>query len=136
MLCFRKCDFLNRGFSGYTSRMAEVILPNLLKHDGKPNGSLFAATVLLGTNDAVLQDKDDRFVPVEEYKKNLVSIISKLESNGIPSENIVLISPPPMDLQAWTAYCKAQGTIYIYTQAYFSHSQSIQLLFQFIKIKK
>jgi len=105
----RKCDFLNRGFNGYTSRMAEVILPNLLKHDGQPKGSLYATTILLGTNDAVLRDKDDRHVPVEEYKKNLVSIISKMESKGIPSENIILISPPPMDLEAWSVFSRKQG---------------------------
>ena len=92
--------------------MAEVILPNLLKYDGKPKGSLFAATILLGTNDAVLPDKDDRYVPVDEYKKNLMSIISKMENSGIPTENIILISPPPMDLSAWSIHCKTQGSPY------------------------
>ena len=92
--------------------MTEVILPNLLKHDGRPNGSIYAATILLGTNDAVQQDKDDRHVPIEEYKKHLVSIISKMEDSGIPSENIIIISPPPIDLEAWANYCKVQGKIY------------------------
>ena len=93
--------------------MAEIILPSLLKRDGQPKGSLYAATILLGTNDAVLKEKDDRHVPVEEYKKNLVSIISKMESKGIPSENIILISPPPMDLEAWSVFSRKQGKIYL-----------------------
>eukprot|EP00795_Rhopilema_esculentum_P016604 gene16604-8031_t len=102
----RKCDFLNRGFSGYTSRMCRVILPNLLHRDGHKNESLYAATILIGTNDAVLEDKDDRAVPLDEYKDNVKYIISKIESYGVPRERIILVTPPPMDIAAWTGYAR------------------------------
>lgn len=83
-----------------------------MENDAKPKDSLFAATVLLGSNDAVLDDKDDRHVPIDEFKENLMYIISTLEKNGIQTENIILISPPPIDIDAWTANCKLRGSIF------------------------
>ena len=89
--------------------MCRVILPNLLHRDGHKNESLYAATVLIGTNDAVLEDKDDRAVPLDEYKDNLLYIISKIESYGVPRERIILVTPPPMDSASWTKYAREKG---------------------------
>lgn len=89
--------------------MLRVVLPKLLHYDGKPKGSLYAATILLGTNDAVLEEKDDRHVPIKEYKENLQKIVSLMEGSGIQTENIILISPPPIDLKAWETHCSIQG---------------------------
>lgn len=105
----RKCDILNRGFSGYTSRMSRIILRSLLRHDGQPEGALYAAAVLLGTNDSVMKEDDDRSVPVDEYIENMRYIVSEIEKHGIPREKIILIAPPPADVTAWRRFMEAKG---------------------------
>ncbi len=105
----RKCDFLNRGFSGYTSRMVKQILPKLLKDSNFPKGCLYAATILLGSNDSVFKHLDDRAVPVDEYVDNLRIIVSEIEKHGVPKERILIISPPPLDEKEWAKFALRNG---------------------------
>lgn len=53
---FRKCDVLNRGFSGYNTRWAKIILPRLI---GKGNvlDNPVAVTIFFGANDSALKGK-------------------------------------------------------------------------------
>ena len=89
--------------------MSRVILRNLLRHDGQPEGALYAAAVLLGTNDSVMKEDDDRSVPVDEYIENMRYIISEIEKHGIPREKIILIAPPPIDVTAWRRFMEVKG---------------------------
>ncbi|VFV29820.1 isoamyl acetate-hydrolyzing [Lynx pardinus] len=50
----RKCDVLNRGFSGYNTRWAKIILPRLIKK-GTGLDSPVAVTIFFGANDSALK---------------------------------------------------------------------------------
>lgn len=102
----RKCDVLNRGFSGYTSAYNKLILPRILQSDNSPEGSIVAATVLLGSNDSVL---DPRGITVEQYIANITDIINEFINGGIPASRIVLLTPPPVSIDMYTKYCQEQG---------------------------
>lgn len=102
----RKCDVLNRGFSGYTSAYNKLILPRILRSDNSPEGSIVAATVLLGSNDSVL---DPRGITVEQYIANITDIINGFVNGGIPASRIVLLTPPPVSIDMYTKYCQEQG---------------------------
>lgn len=51
---FRKCDVLNRGFSGYNTRWAKIILPRLVRK-GSGLDSPVAVTIFFGANDSALK---------------------------------------------------------------------------------
>ena len=75
---FRRCDILNRGYSGYTSRMILDILPQLVTREEARD--IVAVTILLGTNDAVSKKKRPMVhVPVPEYQENMKGIIQYLQ---------------------------------------------------------
>ncbi|XP_028405994.1 isoamyl acetate-hydrolyzing esterase 1 homolog isoform X2 [Dendronephthya gigantea] len=106
----RKCDVINRGFSGYTTRANKLILPRLLSNDNNPKGSIVAAAILLGSNDC--EDagiENSRHVPVDEYKENLKNICGQFKNVGVAFDRQVLITPPVMDEEAWTKHCKLKG---------------------------
>ena len=90
---------INRGFSGYTSSHLSTMLPQMLLNDNQPYGIIKVATVLLGSNDAVNKSLDNRHVPIADYVKNLKCIISLLQKAQV--DNIILISPPPVDDFEW-----------------------------------
>lgn len=56
------------------------------------------ATVFFGANDAAT---GIQHVPLEEYKSNLHAIIGQLREQSSPDLPVVLISPPPIDEEAW-----------------------------------
>ncbi|XP_046858615.1 isoamyl acetate-hydrolyzing esterase 1 homolog isoform X2 [Xenia sp. Carnegie-2017] len=105
-----KFDVINRGFSGYTTRSARLILSKLLQNDNHPLGSIKAVTILLGTNDCEMPSiPNSRHVPISEYKENLTDICEQFRKAGVSYERQLLITPPPMNEDAWSEYCKAKG---------------------------
>ncbi|XP_027044424.1 isoamyl acetate-hydrolyzing esterase 1 homolog [Pocillopora damicornis] len=90
----RKCDVLNRGFSGYTSAYNKFILPKVLQSDNNPKGSAVAAIVLLGSNDAVCNETDPRGLTVEQYATNLMDILTQFMNDGMEASQLVLLTPP------------------------------------------
>ncbi|XP_027477416.1 isoamyl acetate-hydrolyzing esterase 1 homolog isoform X2 [Zalophus californianus] len=50
----RKCDVLNRGFSGYNTRWAKIILPRIIRK-GNSLDSPVAVTIFFGANDSALK---------------------------------------------------------------------------------
>ena len=112
MFSNRKCDFLNRGFSGYTSAFGKVILPRILQCDNTPKGSIVAAVVLIGTNDSVIQDLDPRGTTVDQYATNMTEILSLFLNDGIPPSHIVVLTPPAVSEEMWETFCKENGKIF------------------------
>lgn len=105
----RKCDVLNRGFSGYNSRWARIILPRLIG-SGRDLDSPAAVTVFFGANDSALKDENPKqHVPLDEYAGNLRSMVQYLQSVGVPESRVILITPPPLCEAAWEKECIAQG---------------------------
>ena len=69
----RKCDIINRGFSGYTTRSIIPFLPKIIsKHQ-----TMKAAVVVVffGANDSNLEELNKlQHVPLQEYKNNLTEV--------------------------------------------------------------
>lgn len=84
----RRADVLARGFSGYTTNEAGLILDRAVIHE-HPSSVI----VFFGANDSVLPNQFQH-VPVEEYRTNLEDIITRIACSGAW---IILITPPPMD---------------------------------------
>lgn len=67
----RKCDVINRGFSGYNTRWNKFILPRLVTSDMAAD--IVAITIFLGANDSN-NDSSKQAVPILEYKQNLIDM--------------------------------------------------------------
>ncbi|KAK4479340.1 hypothetical protein RD792_014852 [Penstemon davidsonii] len=94
----RKADVVLRGYSGYNTRWALFLLNRLFPlGSGTPP---VAVTIFFGANDAALigGTGERQHVPIEEYKDNLRKIVQHIKNNS-PDTLIVLITPPPSDLQ-------------------------------------
>ncbi|XP_060077329.1 isoamyl acetate-hydrolyzing esterase 1 homolog [Ylistrum balloti] len=103
----RKCDVINRGFSGYNSRWCVKILSKVFEEFASSDVAM--VTIFLGANDSNLPANSHQHVPAEEYKSHLISMVEKLQMCGIPREKILLITPPACDVVAWGADCSLNG---------------------------
>ena len=101
----RRADVLNRGYSGYNTRHALKLIPTIFEAGMDP---LFV-TVFFGANDASLPgDREhNQHVPVDEYEQNLRTIVTDIgKLLKHPTTPIILMTPPPLDEQAWDKYCR------------------------------
>ena len=105
----RKCDVLNRGFSGYTTAFNKLILPKILQCDNSPKGSIAAAVILLGSNDCVLEHVDARGITVEQYISNLTDILTQFMNDGISANQLVLVTPPEISEVMCEKFCAEKG---------------------------
>ena len=95
----RKCDVINRGFSGYNTDHIKIILPKLLS-EFKPE-SVCGFVILLGTNDSTEATNLIQHVPLQRYSKNMKDILSYLTNWGIPKDKIIVISPGRINDAKW-----------------------------------
>ncbi|CAJ1961856.1 unnamed protein product [Sphenostylis stenocarpa] len=101
----RTADVVLRGYSGYNTRWAlkvlERVFPASQGVDGGTAKAPLALTVFFGANDACLPDRCSAFqhVPLQEYKRNLHSIVSFFKKLW-PTTLVLLITPPPIDEEA------------------------------------
>ncbi|XP_016753308.2 GDSL esterase/lipase At5g45920 [Gossypium hirsutum] len=95
----RTVDVVLRGYSGYNTRWALKVVDRVFP-EAESSGAAapLAVTVFFGANDACLPDRYGAFqhVPLDEYKRNLHSIVASLKKRW-PSTLILLITPPPID---------------------------------------
>jgi lysophospholipase L1-like esterase len=111
----RRCDVINRGFSGYTSCYAQLIAPYALGEEDLARAYL--VTIWFGANDAILSSSGDpRHVPPTEYKNNLEHIIIDIQERAQracnPHLRMILITPPPVDEMRRMAFLSSEkGTI-------------------------
>jgi lysophospholipase L1-like esterase len=87
----RSVDIVNRGFSGYNSRMYKFLVLKLLPSF---DPDILMMTLFLGANDS---SSGDQRVPLDEYRDNLISIISYCQMKVNPEMEILLITPSPVD---------------------------------------
>eukprot|EP00106_Octopus_bimaculoides_P019821 XP_014787263.1 PREDICTED: isoamyl acetate-hydrolyzing esterase 1 homolog [Octopus bimaculoides] len=74
----RKCDVINRGFSGYNSRWCKKILSSVLNKN-ELKDAVFV-TIFLGANDCADEKINPlQHVPVDEYKNNMVEMVQMLQ---------------------------------------------------------
>ncbi|XP_035231282.1 isoamyl acetate-hydrolyzing esterase 1 homolog isoform X2 [Stegodyphus dumicola] len=104
----RVCDVIGRGFSGYTSRTCNIILPRLFSAENISDIEAFV--ICLGANDSSDKDSDtNQHVPIHEYSKNLEDIVNYLQLIGLCKKKIVLMTPPPYYHEKYAAYCAEVG---------------------------
>ncbi|KAK7502481.1 hypothetical protein BaRGS_00006434 [Batillaria attramentaria] len=104
----RKCDVINRGFSGYNVRWCRLMLPQLVPKEVAKE--TVAITIFLGANDSNDFELNSRqHVPLEEYREGLGSMIDHLLSVGVSRDKIILISPPAFAAEAWEKQCIMKG---------------------------
>ena len=96
----RKCDIINRGFSGYTTRSLKPFLPSLVTENIASENA--ATVVCLGANDSNIQELNEaQHVPLQEYSNNLSDIIEILRKKEIRPSQILLVPPPPCNEEMW-----------------------------------
>ncbi|XP_052824707.1 isoamyl acetate-hydrolyzing esterase 1 homolog isoform X1 [Octopus bimaculoides] len=106
----RKCDVINRGFSGYNSRWCKKILSSVLNKN-ELKDAVFV-TIFLGANDCADEKINPlQHVPVDEYKNNMVEMVQMLQESGLSAEQVILISPPAVDEESWAKCCERKDRV-------------------------
>ena len=96
----RKCDVINRGFSGYNTKHLRIILHELLE-EFEPE-DVCGFVLMLGSNDSTDPTNKIQHVSLEDYKKNMRWIIDYILNKwGLPKDKLILISPPKINDQKW-----------------------------------
>jgi isoamyl acetate esterase len=96
----RRCDVINRGFSGYNSNNLKAMIPSIMSEFDPV--SICGVTILLGSNDSASPINTIQHVPVSKYMLNIKWIIDYLIEWGINKSQIILISPPMKDEENWS----------------------------------
>ncbi|KAI1484129.1 SGNH hydrolase [Daldinia eschscholtzii] len=95
--CMRHLDVINRGFSGYNTKNALQLLPQIFLPPSPSNPRIEYLLVLLGANDACIDiPTNTQGIPIEQYKENLTKIITH-EYIVAHNPKILLVTPPPID---------------------------------------
>lgn len=76
----RKADIVTRGFSGYNSNQAVLVLKEMFRADNAALGDIKLMTIFFGTNDAAFTDQA---VPLDKYKQNMQAMVDLVKSYGI-----------------------------------------------------
>jgi lysophospholipase L1-like esterase len=97
----RKCDVINRGFSGYNTDKIRIILPRIF--DEFNSESICGVIIMLGSNDSTKDTNKIQHVPIARFESNMKFIIEYLKKLGIDEQKIILISPPKIDDARWEA---------------------------------
>jgi lysophospholipase L1-like esterase len=98
----RRCDVINRGFSGYTTRFIKLILPKIMSEFEAQIHSIRAIVILLGTNDSAINQI--QHVDLDEFASNYQWIIDYLQSVGITNDKIIIMTPQKIDDDKWSEY--------------------------------
>jgi lysophospholipase L1-like esterase len=104
----RKCDVLNRGFSGYNTNHVRIILPKIMS-EFEPE-SVCGMTLMFGANDSTSSENKIQHVPLDKYRDNLAFIIDYLLDWGVKREKLIVISPPRIFDNKWIEHNGPQST--------------------------
>mmetsp|Transcript_10604 Transcript_10604/g.17286 ORF Transcript_10604/g.17286 Transcript_10604/m.17286 type:complete len:275 (-) Transcript_10604:166-990(-) len=85
----RRVDVINRGFSGYNTAWARMIVQDTVVVE-KPD----LVFIFFGANDAI-DETVLQHVPLAQYKDNLLFIVNTLQKK-LPNAQLVIITPPPI----------------------------------------
>ncbi|XP_077996908.1 isoamyl acetate-hydrolyzing esterase 1 homolog [Glandiceps talaboti] len=100
----RRCDVVNRGYAGYNSEWARIVLPELVNREIVAEVEVAAMVIFLGTNDSTTPG-EKLHVPIETYKQNLQRMIDYLKSVKVTSNKLIFVSPPPVNENTKTTCC-------------------------------
>jgi len=92
----RKLNVVNAGLSGYNTRQALSLLPQIIPPPEQTNVRFMV--IFFGANDARFPNtgKPEQHVPIQEYRENLKKMI---RHPSVQAHNpiIILMTPPPVD---------------------------------------
>ena len=73
---YRRVDVVNRGFSGYNTNLAKILLPQVFPKESLQN--VAGIVIWFGSNDSALAGdaRNNQNVPLEQYRKNLEDIVA------------------------------------------------------------
>ncbi|OJJ50564.1 hypothetical protein ASPZODRAFT_126449 [Penicilliopsis zonata CBS 506.65] len=89
----RRLDVINRGFSGYSTAHAIKVFPKFFPRP--ETATVRFMTIFFGANDACLQG-NVQHVPLEDYKRNLRTIIEHPATKA-QNPKIIMLTPPPVN---------------------------------------
>lgn len=100
-LCQRRCDVINRGFSGYNSDQIKIILPKIFS-EFKPE-SISGIILMLGSNDSAERAPQDpiQHVELKKFSKNISCIADYILNWGVSRERIIFVTPPKIYDEKW-----------------------------------
>merc|ERR1712062_725703 len=124
-------NFINRGFSGYSSEHAvRHVLPNLKEsiriYDQKISGNAHQAsniikfaTIFYGANDSVLKSCEDnsQHVPLDNYRNNLITILDHFNQNFPNLQKVILITLPKYDYNNWKVITRKKYSLEFYPES-------------------
>ena len=90
-----------RGFSGYNSRWCLDLMPKLFPKHYLDHVEVFV--LMLGHNDS-WDPRVPLHVPVEEYERNMSSILEYLFKNGLAKQKVIIVTPHWYNEEAFTKY--------------------------------
>ena len=73
----RKLDIVQRGFSGFNSRWALKLLPEILKNET----NIVMSTIFFGSNDSCYAEQ--QHVPLPEFEQNIRKLVHMLKEKNI-----------------------------------------------------
>ena len=103
----RRADVVNRGFSGYNTDWAKLILPQLLSSRDQAD----VVVMFFGANDSSLPVPNPKqHVPLSRFMSNLGDMCTYLNSVGISNSSLILVTPPAVCESKWAVTCKERGS--------------------------
>ena len=98
----RRCDVINRGFSGYNTAHVMKILPEILEEFEPENTCCLI--LMLGSNDSAdVNTSKIQHVPLDKYRSNLESITRYITQQwGLNKDKLIIITPPKIDNIKWS----------------------------------
>lgn len=95
----RKCDVINRGFSGYNSDQIRIILPKILS-EFSPE-SVCGVIVMLGSNDSTDPKAEIQHVDLKKFSENITFIADYILNWGISKNKLIFVSPGKIYDEKW-----------------------------------
>ncbi|RMZ94976.1 isoamyl acetate-hydrolyzing esterase 1 -like protein [Brachionus plicatilis] len=95
----RKCDIVNRGFSGYNSNQIRIIVPKIL-HEFKPE-MVCGIIVMLGSNDSTDPKALAQHVDLKRFSENMSNIADYILNWGLPKNRLIFVSPAKIYDEKW-----------------------------------
>lgn len=103
----RRADVVNRGFSGYNTEWAKLILPQLLLSKDQAD----VVVIFFGANDSSLPGPNPKqHIPLSSFRSNIVEMCIYLNSIGIGSSSLILVTPPALCESKWALTCRERGS--------------------------
>ncbi|KAL4764856.1 SGNH/GDSL hydrolase family protein [Aspergillus foveolatus] len=106
----RALDVINRGFGGYTTAHAVKVFPKFFP---TPEAATVRfLTIWFGANDASLLESDNKqHVPLDVYKKNLVSLVQH-PATVAQRPRIIIITPTPVNEYQLQSFDEDKGNVH------------------------